>query len=80
MQAPYGRTGRLTPPFINIFLSDLFLFFDDIDIANYVDDNTPYFFFSIHNIKITKCGTSQNSSYLAVEHPTRKALNTEEEK
>ena len=28
--------------FFNIFLSDLFLIVDDIDIANYADDNTIY--------------------------------------
>ena len=32
----------LGPLLFNIFLSDLFLFFDDVDIANYADDNTPY--------------------------------------
>ena len=26
----------------NIFLCDLFLFINDIDISSYVDDNTPY--------------------------------------
>ena len=26
----------------NIFLSDLFLIVDDVDIANYADDNTVY--------------------------------------
>ena len=34
----------LGPLLFNIFLSDLFLFFDDVDIANYADDNTPYIF------------------------------------
>ena len=32
----------LGPLLFNIFLSDLFLFFDDIDIANYADEKTPY--------------------------------------
>ena len=32
----------LGPVFFNIFLSDLFLIVDDIDIANYADDNTIY--------------------------------------
>ena len=32
----------LGPLLFNIFLSDLFLFFDDVDIANHADDNTPY--------------------------------------
>ena len=32
----------LGPIFCNIFLSDLFLIVDDIDIANYTDDNAIY--------------------------------------
>ena len=32
----------LGPLLFNIFLSDLFLFLNDVDIANYADDNTPY--------------------------------------
>ena len=32
----------LGPILFNIFLSDLFLIVDDIDIANYADDNTIY--------------------------------------
>ena len=32
----------LGPLLFNIFLSYLFSFFDDVDIANYADDNTPY--------------------------------------
>ena len=32
----------LGPGLFNIFLSDLFLIVDDIDIANYADDNTIY--------------------------------------
>ena len=32
----------LGPTVFNIFLSDLFLIVDDIDIANYADDNTIY--------------------------------------
>ena len=31
----------LGPLTINIYLSDLFLFYDDSDIANYTDDNSP---------------------------------------
>ena len=30
------------PLLFNIYLADLFLIADDIDIANYADDNTPY--------------------------------------
>ena len=30
------------PILFNIFLSDLFLIVDDVDIANYADDNTVY--------------------------------------
>ena len=30
------------PLLFNIYLADLFLIVDDIDIANYADDNTPY--------------------------------------
>ena len=32
----------LGPLLFNIFLSDLFLFLNEVDIANYADDNTPY--------------------------------------
>ena len=32
----------LGPLLFNIFLSDLFLFLNNIDITNYADDNTPY--------------------------------------
>ena len=32
----------LGPLLFNIFLCDLFLFINDIDIASYADDNTPY--------------------------------------
>ena len=32
----------LAPTLFNIFLSDLFLIVDDIDTANYADDNTIY--------------------------------------
>ena len=32
----------LGPLLFNIFLADLFLIHSDIDIANFVDDNTPY--------------------------------------
>ena len=28
--------------FFNIYLSDIFLFTSDCEIANYADDNTPY--------------------------------------
>ena len=32
----------LGPLLVNIYLADLFLIMDDIDMANYADDNTPY--------------------------------------
>ena len=32
----------LGPLLFNIFICDLFIMIDDIDIANYADDNTPY--------------------------------------
>ena len=32
----------LGPPLFNIFLAGLFFIINDIDIANYADDNTPY--------------------------------------
>ena len=32
----------LGPLFFNIYLSDIFLFTSDCEIANYADDNTPY--------------------------------------
>ena len=32
----------LAPMLFNIFMSDLFLFFDNIDIASYADNSTPY--------------------------------------
>ena len=32
----------LGPLFFNIYICDMFLFVDDIDIAAYADDNTPY--------------------------------------
>ena len=38
--APQGFI--LDPTLFNIFLSDLFLIIDDIDIANYADDNAIY--------------------------------------
>ena len=28
--------------FFNIFLADLFFIFNDVDIASYADENTPY--------------------------------------
>ena len=34
----------LGPLLFNIFLADLFFIHSDIDIANFADDNTPYFF------------------------------------
>ena len=32
----------LGPLLVNVYLADLFLIMDDIDMANYADDNTPY--------------------------------------
>ena len=32
----------LGPLLFDIYLADLFIIIDDIDIANYADDNTPY--------------------------------------
>ena len=32
----------LGPLLFNIYLSDLFLFFDNSDIVNYADDNSPF--------------------------------------
>ena len=32
----------LGPLLFNVYLSDLFLFFKDLNIANYTDDNTPF--------------------------------------
>ena len=34
--------GSILGLLFNIFLSDLFLFLNEVDIANYADDNTPY--------------------------------------
>ena len=42
----------LGPLLFNIFMSDLFLFFDNIDIANYADDSTPY----LYHMDSTKIG------------------------
>ena len=36
------QSSILRPFLFNIFSSDLFLIVDDIDIANYADDNTIY--------------------------------------
>ena len=32
----------LGPVLFNIFLCDLFFIIDDVDVASYADDNTPY--------------------------------------
>ena len=49
----------LGPLLFNIFMSDLFLFFDNIDIANYSDDSTPY----LYHMDSTKIGENlQNIS------------------
>ena len=32
----------LGPMLFNVFISDIFLFIPNVDIANYADDNTPY--------------------------------------
>ena len=40
------------PLLFNIFMSDLFLFFDNIDIANYAVDSTPY----LYHMDSTKIG------------------------
>ena len=37
-----GFRRGLGPLLFNIFLSDLFLITENIDIANYSNDNTPY--------------------------------------
>ena len=49
----------LGPLLFNIFLCGLFLFINDIDIASYTDDNTPYtvdrvFFIRTHFIRTLK--------------------------
>ena len=36
------QSSILGPLLFNIFLSDLFFIINDIDIANYADDNTLY--------------------------------------
>ena len=44
LQMGFGVQQRsiLEPLLFNIYLANLFLVMDDIDIANYADDNTPY--------------------------------------
>ena len=39
---PLPQGWILGPPLFNIFLVVLFLFINDIDIASYADDNTPF--------------------------------------
>ena len=44
----------LGPLLFNIFMCDLFLIVNDIDFANYADDNTP-FIFGNNPIEVLKC-------------------------
>ena len=51
---PQGVQSVLRPVLFNIFLCDLFLIVNDIDIASYADDNTPYCTSNIQDdVKVT---------------------------
>ena len=49
-----SRGSILGPLLFNIFISNLFLFTNNLDIASYADDNTPYATPSKTNLVIKK--------------------------
>lgn len=56
-----SQSSICRPLSINIFLADLLLMLWDIDITNFADDNTPYTFAKIDDIRES---LEQTSMYL----------------
>ena len=63
-----GNGSILGQLLFNIFIYDLFLFTNDIDIATYPDDNTPYATLSKTNLPIEKLQQSSGSLFTWLEN------------
>ena len=63
-----GNGSILGQLLFNIFIYDLFLFTNDIDIATYPDDNTPYATSSKTNLPIEKLQQSSGSLFKWLEN------------